>query len=101
MVTSNMSIWAWTQPVDRIWKVISDPEKGTIVIYNEKDELISEQKNLEKDDILLIEEYFLKIVATKLTYKDSEICQKCDSCKEASIIDKHECNQHEYDSMYV
>lgn len=101
MVTSNMSIWAWTQPVDRIWKVISDPEKGTIVIYNEKDELISEQKNLGKDDVLLIEEYFLKIVATKLTDKDTEICQKCDGCKETSIIDKHEYYRHEYDSMYA
>ena len=90
MVTSNMSIWAWIQPVDRIWKVFSDPEKGTIIIYNEKDELVSEQKNLGKDDILLIEEYFLKIVATKLTDEDYEICQKC---KEVSIVDKHECNK--------
>ena len=44
----NMSIWAWIQPVDRIWKVLTDPEEGTVKVYDEKNE-----------------EEFLKIVATK------------------------------------
>ena len=36
----NMTVYAWLQPVDRIWKVITDPEKGTMYVYNEKNELI-------------------------------------------------------------
>lgn len=91
-----MTIWLWVQPVDRIWKVVTDSEKGIIETYNEKDELISEQKNLGKDDILLIEEHFLKIVATKLTSGDTDIGQKADSGKEVP-----DANMHEYNSMYA
>lgn len=94
-----MSIFAWVQPVDRVWKVVTDSEKGIIKIYNERDELISEQKNLEKDAVHLIEENFLKIVATMLTGEDSGndgTCQKTDSCKQA-LVD----NKYEYNSMYA
>jgi hypothetical protein len=94
-----MSIFAWVQPVDRVWKVVTDSEKGIIKIYNERDELISEQKNLEKDAVHLIEENFLKIVTTMLTGNDSgndDTCQKADSCEQA-LVD----NKYEYNSMYA
>ena len=61
-----MGIWAWIQPVDRIWKVVSDTEKGTLYVYNEKSELILEQKGMTKEEVAFIEDNFLKIVATNL-----------------------------------
>lgn len=66
-----MAIWAWIQPVDMIWKVITDPEKGVVNVYNEKEELVMEHKDLKKEDVLLIEESFLGVVATRLTDKKS------------------------------
>jgi len=62
-----MGIWAWIQPVDRIWKVISDDEKGTLYVYNEKGELVMERKGMSKAEISFIEENFLQIVATPLS----------------------------------
>ena len=62
-----MGIYAWVQPVDRIWKVVSDAEKGTLLVYNEKNELILDQKGMTKEEVSLIEENFLQIVATNLS----------------------------------
>ena len=62
-----MGIWAWIQPVDRIWKVVSDNEKGTLCVYNEKSELVLEHKGLSKEEISFIEVKFLQIVATSLS----------------------------------
>ena len=62
-----MGIWAWVQPVDRIWKVISDDEKGTLYVYNEKSELVMERKGMSKEEISFIEDNFLQIVATNLS----------------------------------
>ncbi|MFZ3384083.1 MAG: hypothetical protein WA144_09175 [Candidatus Methanoperedens sp.] len=61
-----MGIYAWMQPVDRIWKVVSDPEKGTLLVYNEKNELILDQKGMTKEEVSFIEDNFLQIVATNL-----------------------------------
>lgn len=62
-----MAIWAWLQPVDRIWKVVSDNEKGTLCVYNEKSELIMERKGMSKEEVSFVEENFLQIVAVNLS----------------------------------
>lgn len=67
-----MEVWNWTQPVDRIWKVVSDCEKGTILVYNEKHELILEKKGLSKESVALIEDNFFKHVADNLVKKKPE-----------------------------
>lgn len=64
-----MTLWIWLQPVEKIWKVVSLPEKGMITVHNEKDELIMEKKGLGKEAVKLIEENFLEIVAVRLTEK--------------------------------
>ena len=61
-----MGIYAWIQPVDRIWKVVSDTEKGTLLVYNEKNELILDRKGMTKEEVTFIEDNFLQIVATNL-----------------------------------
>ncbi len=87
-----MSIWAWVQPVDRIWKVVTDSEKGIIKIHNEKDELVFEQKDLGKDEVIMIEESFLSVVATRLTIGGSTVEQKMDGSSVAIVVGKHEYN---------
>ena len=61
-----MGLYAWIQPVDRIWKVVSDPEKGTLLVYNEKNEVILDRKGMTREEVSFIEENFLQIVATNL-----------------------------------
>lgn len=91
-----MSIWAWIQPVDRIWKVVTDSEKGVIKICNEKDELVFEQKDLGKDEVIMIEDSFLSVVATRLTIGSAIVEQKIDGVSAAVTV-----NKHEYDSMFA
>ncbi len=62
-----MGIWAWIQPVDRIWKVVSDAKKGIILVYNDKGEVILDRKGLSKEEVSLIEDNFLQVVATDLS----------------------------------
>ncbi len=62
-----MGIWAWVQPVDRIWKVVTDAEKGMLCVYDEKSELIQENKGLTKEEVNFIEQNFLGVVATCLS----------------------------------
>ena len=61
-----MGMWAWIQPVDRIWKVVTDAEKGMLCVYNEKSELIQERKGLTREELYFIEQNFLGVVATRL-----------------------------------
>jgi hypothetical protein len=86
-----MGIWAWIQPVNRIWKVISDPENGTLYVYNEKSEMILEQKGMTKEEVSFIEDNFLQIVAKNLN--------------EENIVPNHIANMekpvHEYNYMYA
>lgn len=62
-----MTIWGWLQPVEKLWKVVSLPEKGMITVHNEKNELIMEKKGLSTESVRLIEKNFLEIVAVRLT----------------------------------
>ena len=62
-----MGIWAWVQPVDRIWKVVTDAEKGMLCVYDEKSQLIQERKGLTREEVCFIEQNFLGIVATCLS----------------------------------
>ena len=66
-----MGIWAWVQPVVRIWKVVTDAEKGMLCVYNEKSELIQEDKGLTREEVNFIEQNFLGIVATCLTSEET------------------------------
>lgn len=67
-----MGIWAWIQPVDRIWKIVTDAEEGILCVYNEKSELIQENRGLTKEEVYFIEQNFLEIVATNLTGNPAE-----------------------------
>jgi hypothetical protein len=59
-----MRIWKWIQPNDRVWKVVSDYEKGTIYVFDEEGRLLLKHKGLTKQVIKMIEKNFLAIVAS-------------------------------------
>ncbi len=86
-----MGIWAWVQPVDRIWKVMSDYEKGRICVYNETNNLVFEQTGLSKEALELIEKNFLAIVATNITGVKSGVTPDTDNKK----------SKYQYDYMYA
>ncbi len=86
-----MGVWAWVQPVGRIWKVVSDRKNGKICVYNEKNDLILEQEGLSKEAISLIERNFLGIVATSLSEEKPGALQGIANKKQIP----------EYDYMYA
>jgi hypothetical protein len=86
-----MGVWAWIQPVDRVWKVVSDTEKGKISVYNEKNNLIFEQKGLSKEAVSLIEKEFLGLISTNLSDPKANAVNNRDNKKPV----------REYNSMYA
>ena len=67
-----MNIWAWLQTGNKIWKVVSDYDAGSIRVYDETGELIYERSGLSKEIISVIEANFLKIVASNLSDQKSD-----------------------------
>ena len=67
-----MGTWTWPQPGNQIWKVVSDHQKGKICIYDEKGSLLMEQTGLSKNDLAMIENDFLDIVANKENNRENK-----------------------------
>ena len=57
-----MGTWNWKQPSGKTYKVISDYKNGTILVYDERGNLLMAKRNLSKKAIKLVEENFLGIV---------------------------------------
>lgn len=68
----QLKVWAWLQPGNRIWKVVSDPDRGTIRVYDQNGELIFERSGLPKEVISVIETNFLSFVAADLSESKNE-----------------------------
>ena len=63
---SNETIWAWLRAKGKIFKVISNPDRGTIEVLNENGETLIRKTNLSRRQVELVEKYFLNSVAKKL-----------------------------------
>ena len=63
---SNETIWAWLQTKGKIFKVISNPERGTIEVRNENGETLIRKTNFSRRQVELIEKNFLNTIAKKL-----------------------------------
>lgn len=57
--------WNWTQANGTSLKVISNPKKGTIIVYNGEGQVVLEKKNLSPEQVKLIEQHFLNVVTKK------------------------------------
>ena len=58
-------IWAWLQSKGKIFKVISDPEKGIIEVIDDKGEILIRKTNLSKRQVETVEKNFLHLIAKK------------------------------------
>ena len=63
---SNETVWAWLQTRGKIFKVFSNPEKGTIEVRNENGETLIRKTNLSRRQVELIEKNFLAPIAKKI-----------------------------------
>lgn len=68
----QLKVWAWLQPGNRVWKVVSDYDAGSIRVYDETGELIYERNGLPKEIISVIEANFLNMVASNLSEQKSD-----------------------------
>jgi hypothetical protein len=64
-------IWAWLQTKGKIFKVISDPERGIIEVINEKGEILIRKTNLSKRQVEIVEKNFLHNIAKKLNGREN------------------------------
>jgi hypothetical protein len=58
-------IWVWLQTKGKVFKVISDPEKGIIEVINEKGEILIRKTNLSKRQVETVEKNFLFQIAKR------------------------------------
>lgn len=75
MSETDKRTWNWMQSNGTALKVISDPKKGTIIVYNGEGQVVLEKKNLSPEQVKLIEQHFLTIVTRK---KQGHIKNTCD-----------------------
>ena len=71
-----MHVWAWLQPGNKVWKVVSDYDSGTICVFNENGEVVFERIGLTREIIAIVEANFLDLVATNLSEDESGISSK-------------------------
>ena len=77
-----MKTWNWIQPGDRVWKVISDHEKGIIQVFDEDGNLLITKRGLSEEAIKLVEKSFLRV----LTKEKSKTNQKEKTLKNTTKI---------------
>jgi hypothetical protein len=65
-----MKEWKWKQVSGEILTIVTDEEKGTIDAINEQGENVLHRDRLQSEDLKIIEENFLDIVAETSKYKD-------------------------------
>lgn len=62
---TNETIWTWLRSKGKIFKVISNPDKGIIEVLNEKGETLIRKTNLSRRQVEIVEKKFLHLVAKK------------------------------------
>lgn len=72
MEEEKEKIWAWLMPSGKIYKVVTNPDDGTIRVYNPKGELVKKDEKLSVAAVSLIEKNFLETVATRIEMKGKE-----------------------------
>jgi hypothetical protein len=63
-------IWTWLQTKGKIFKVISDSERGIIEVINEKGEILIRKTNLSKRQVETVEKNFLHQIAKRLNGRE-------------------------------
>ena len=66
MNNTTEKIRTFLQSKGNILKIVSNPKKGMIKVYNEKVKILMKKTNLTKEQIKIIEESFLGFIFKKL-----------------------------------
>ena len=66
MTKKNDNIWAWLQANGKIFKVVSNPKNGSIIVYDRNGNVLIKKTNLSKKQVEIVEDSFLDVVAKKL-----------------------------------
>ena len=69
---ANETIWAWIRANGKIFRVISNPLRGTIEVLNEKGETLIHKTNLSRRQVELVEKNLLHFVARRLNNEHKE-----------------------------
>ncbi len=57
--------WTWLKSKGKIFKIISNPAKGTIEVLNEKGEILIRKTNLSRRQVENVEKNFLNMISKK------------------------------------
>lgn len=69
----NEKTWAWQFPGGKMYRVVSNPEEGTINVYNPKGEMIQENKDLTPEGVQMVEQNFLRITAVQMNPEEKHV----------------------------
>jgi hypothetical protein len=64
------NVWAWLMPSGKIYRVLTNPEDGTVKVYDPSGKLTRKDENLAEEAVTAIEKNFLDVVATKVKGKE-------------------------------
>lgn len=78
MTFNNKNIWSWIKTKGNILKIVSNPNKGTIKVYNEKGKMIIKKTDLTKEQVKIMEESFIEHIAIKLNKLNHKKKEKYD-----------------------
>jgi len=73
---SDETVWNWLQAKGKMFKVISNPNKGTIEVINDKGETLIRKTNMSKKQVELVEKNFLNIVAKRINDNNKTVFRK-------------------------
>jgi hypothetical protein len=63
---TSEKIWTWMQAKGKVFKVISNANKGTIEVLNENGETVIRKTNLSRKQVEMVEKNFKNFVSKKL-----------------------------------
>ena len=63
---TNETVWTWLRAKGKIFRVISNPDKGIIEVLNDKGETLIRKTNLSRRQVEMVEKKFLTFVAKKM-----------------------------------
>lgn len=64
MKMGEEKIWTWQMPNGKLFKVVTNPEKGTIRVYDPAGELVLLDDTLSRAAVSFVEKNFLEVVTT-------------------------------------
>jgi hypothetical protein len=65
MINKNTRIWIWLQE-NELFKAVYNPADGTLIVTNERDEIILKRTGIASEQLKRLEELFLTIGAKRM-----------------------------------